>query len=75
MPRKQLVIRENRTKRIGQKEDLSENNAQKTEKRLHEEYEKAKAILDEMLKKEKPDSKKLLKQEEIVLNLSRYRDL
>ncbi len=75
MPRKQLVIRENRTKRIGQKEDLSENNAQKTEKSLHEEYEKAKAILDEMLKKEKPDSKKLLKQEEIVLNLSRYRDL
>ena len=75
MPRKQLVIRENRTKRIGQKEDLSENNAQKTEKSLHEEYEKANEILDELLNKEKPDSKKLHKHEEIVFNLSRYRDL
>ncbi len=74
MNRKIERARTNRIKMYGPKIDM-DSDAKLSKKYLHEEYEKAVKVLEEMKKIETADSKRLRKQMEIVENLSPYKKI
>lgn len=74
MPTKIEQAKSARIKMNGGKEDLN-SNIEDTKSFLHEEYKKAIKKLEELKKIEKSDSKRLIKQMEIVANLSPYKEI
>lgn len=74
MPTKMEKARRLRTQQIGPKADLKAD-ANLAKKQLHEKYKDAEAALREMMKTESPNSKRLIKQMEIVANLSPYKEI
>ncbi len=71
MPTKAEKARHAKVRKFGEKPNFNKQDKD-TKEYLHSEYEKALKRLEELRKTEKADSKKLLKQEEIVYNLSGY---
>lgn len=71
MPTKSEMSKHKKVRQVGSKPNFNTRD-KNTNEYLHLEYEKAVKRLEELEKTEKPDSKKLQKQYEIVYNLSRY---